>query len=77
MTNRTVQLVRKWVGLNTHSTRDILFLSYGEGGLGVPNVEWIYAAIRLSHLLHMLNNDGTIREMARASFLLDMRRRKV
>ena len=50
------------------------------GCLGFPNmdVEWIYTATRLSHLLHMLNNDdGTVREMARASLLLDLRRRKV
>ncbi|KAI9538430.1 hypothetical protein NQZ68_014174 [Dissostichus eleginoides] len=57
MTNKTVQLVRKWVGLNTHSTRGIIFLPCGEGGLGVPNVEWTYIATRLAHLLHMLNND--------------------
>ena len=78
MTNATVQLVRKWVGLNTHSTRGIIFLPRGEGGLGVPNVEWTYTATRLAHLLHMLNNDDvTVREMARASLLLDLRRRKV
>ena len=78
MTNTTVELVRKWVGLNSHSTRGIIFLPCGEGGLGVPNVEWTYAATRLAHLLHMLNNDdATVREMARASLLLDLRRRKV
>ncbi|XP_033999995.1 uncharacterized protein LOC117493511 [Trematomus bernacchii] len=78
MTNKTVQLVRKWVGLNTHSTRGIIFLPCGEGGLGVPNVEWTYIATRLAHLVHMLNNDDvTVREMARASLLLDLQRRKI
>ncbi|XP_034086410.1 uncharacterized protein LOC117555601 [Gymnodraco acuticeps] len=78
MTNKTVQLVRKWVGLNTHSTRCIIFLPCGEGGLGVPNVEWTYIATRLAHLIHMLNNDDvTVREMARASLLLDLQRRKI
>ena len=78
MTDKTVQLVRKWVGLNTHSTRSIIFLPCREGGLGVPNVEWTYTATRLAHLHHMLNNDDvTVREMARASLLLDLRRRKV
>ncbi|XP_033977699.1 uncharacterized protein LOC117475536 isoform X4 [Trematomus bernacchii] len=78
MTNKTVQLVRKWVGLNTHSTRGMIFLPCGEGGLGVPNVEWTYIATRLAHLIHMLNNDDvTVREMARASLLLDLQRRKI
>ena len=41
-------------------------------------MEWTYTATRLAHLLHMLNNDDvTVREMARASLLLDLRRRKV
>lgn len=26
-----------------------------EGGLGVPNVAWIYTSIQISHLLNMLN----------------------
>lgn len=78
MTNKTIQLVRKWVGLNTHSTRDIVFLPCSKGGLGVPNVERTCTATRLTNLLHMLNNDdATVREMARASFLLDFCRRKV
>ncbi|CAB1421857.1 unnamed protein product [Pleuronectes platessa] len=49
-----------------------------EGGLGVPNVEWTYTTTRLTHLIRMLNNDdAAVRELARASLLLDLRRRKV
>ncbi|CAB1439889.1 unnamed protein product [Pleuronectes platessa] len=78
MNNKTVEAVRIWLGLNTHSTRDILFLSYKEGGLGVPNVEWTCTTTRLTHLIRMLNNDdAAVRELARASLLLDLRRRKV
>ncbi len=45
---------------------------------GSPNVEWTYTASRLPHLLHKLDNDDvTVREMARASHLLDLHRRKV
>ena len=33
-----VCLVRKWFGLNTHTTRDIIFQSKQENGFGVPNV---------------------------------------
>ena len=41
-------------------------------------MEWTYIATRLAHLLHMLNNDdATVQEMARASLLLVLRRRKV
>ncbi|CAB1421407.1 unnamed protein product [Pleuronectes platessa] len=78
MNNTAVETVRRWLGLNTHSTRDILFLSHKEGGLGVPNVEWTYTTTRLTHLIRMLNNDdAAVRELARASLLLDLRRRKV
>ena len=78
MNNKTVEAVRRWLGLNTHSTRDVLFLSHKEGGLGVPNVEWTYTTTRLTHLIRMLNNnDAAVRELARASLLLDLRRRKV
>ncbi|CAB1424613.1 unnamed protein product [Pleuronectes platessa] len=78
MNNKTVEAVRRWLGLNTHSTRDILFLSHKKGGLGVPNVEWTYTTTRLTHLIRMLNNDdAAVRELARASLLLDLRRRKV
>ena len=38
LNNKTVSLVRKWLCLNTHSTRDIIFQPRGEGGLGVPNI---------------------------------------
>ncbi len=78
MDNKTVSLVQKWFGLNTHSTRDVIFHPQREGGLGVPNVIWIYTSIRISHLLNMLNNDDKdIRELARSSLFLDLRRRKV
>ncbi len=73
---KTVSLVRKWFGLNTHSTRDVIFHPQWEGGLGVPNVTWIYTSMRISHLLHMLNNDDKdVRELARSSLFLDLRRR--
>ena len=73
MTNKTVSLVRKWLGLNTHSTRDIIFQARGDGGLGVPNIEWVYTAIRTNHPLKMLNCD----DVARESLLLHMQRRKI
>ena len=38
LTDITVRFVRQWTGLNTHTTRDILFHSKREGGLGVPNL---------------------------------------
>ena len=78
MNTKTVSVVRRWFGLNSHSTRDIIFHPQWEGGLGVPNVEWIYTSMRISHLLRMLNNDDKdVRELARSSLFLDMRRRKV
>ena len=78
MNNKIVSLVRKWFGLNTHSTRDIIFHPQWEGGLGVPNIEWIYTSMRISHLLNMLNSDDKdVRELARSSLFLDLRRRKV
>ena len=55
LTDKTVHLVRQWTGLNTHTTRNIIFHSKREGGLGVPTLEWTYIATRLSHLLNMLN----------------------
>lgn len=78
LNNKTVQLVRKWLSLNTHTTRSIIFMNKSEGGLGIPNTEWIYTATRVKHLLHMLNNDDpTVREVARRSLLLDLNKRKV
>ncbi len=78
MDNKTVSSVRKWFGLNTHSTRDVIFHPQWEGGLGVPNVTWIYTSMRISHLLNMLNNDDKeVRELARSSLFLDLRRHKV
>ncbi len=39
---------------------------------------WIYTSMRISHLLNMLNNDDKdVRELARSSLFLDLRRRKV
>ena len=78
MNDKTVSLVRKWFGLNSHSTRDIIFHPQWEGGLGVPNVEWIYTSMRISHLLKMLNSDDKdVRELARSPLFLELRRRKV
>ena len=78
MNDKLVSLVRSWLGLNSHSTRNIIFHPQWEGGLGVPNVEWIYTSMRISHLLRMLNNDDEdVRKLARSSLFLDMRRRKV
>ena len=80
LNNKTVQLVWKWIHLNTtiNTTRSIIFMKKSEGGLGVPNIEWIYSATRTSHLLRMLNNDDlTVRAMARGSLLLDLRKRKI
>lgn len=54
MNNKTVSLVRKWFGLNTHSTRDIIFHPQWEG-LGVVNVIWVYTSMRISHILNILN----------------------
>ena len=53
-------------------------MNKSEGVLGVPNVEWIYTATRISHLLRMLNNDDpTVRAVAQGSLLLDLRKRKI
>ena len=61
----------------THSTRDI-FHPQWQGGLGVPNIIWIYTSMRISHLLNMLNNDDKdVRELAPSSLFLDLRRHKV
>lgn len=78
LNNKTVSLARRWIGLNTHSTRDVLFHRSREGGLGVPHIEWVYTAARISNLLRMLNNDdAAVRELARASLLLHLGKRKV
>ena len=42
MNNATVNIVRKWLCLNTRTTRDIIFQPCNTGGLGVPNIEWLY-----------------------------------
>ncbi len=78
MDNKTVNVVRKWLCLNTHSTRCFIFQKRQDGGLGVPNCMWEYTATRQSHLTNMLNcDDVSVRQMARASLLLDFKRRKV
>ena len=78
LTDKTVYFVRQWTGLNTHTTRNIICHNKSEGGLGVPDIEWTYIATRLSHLVNMLNNDDKyVRELARASLFLDLKRRKV
>lgn len=50
LNNKTVQRVREWFGLNTHTTRDVIFHTQREGGFGVPDIEWTYISTRLSHL---------------------------
>lgn len=76
--NKTVQRVREWFGLSTHTTRDFIFHSKREGGLGVPDIEWTYISTHLSHLLNMLNSDDrAVRELARASLILHLEGRKV
>ena len=41
-------------------------------------MEWIYTSMRISHLIKMLNcDDKDVRELARSSLFLDLRRRKV
>ncbi|KAK0132961.1 Peptidyl-prolyl cis-trans isomerase FKBP7 [Merluccius polli] len=78
MNNATVNIVRKWLCLNTRTTRDILFQPRNTGGLGVPNIEWLYTSSRIGHLLSMLNNDDmTVRELARESLFLHLQRRKI
>ena len=44
-------MVRRWIGFNLHSTRDVLFHRARGGGLRVPNIEWVYVAARISNLL--------------------------
>ena len=74
MNNKTVQAVRKWPGLNSPGISSSSHVKR----LGVPNMEWVYTATRLTRLISMLNNDdATVRELARASLLLDLRKRKV
>lgn len=78
MNKKIEGLVRKWFGLNTHSTRDIIFHPQWEGGLGVPNVMWIYTGMRISHLMNMLNSDDKdVSEFARSSLFLDLSKHKV
>ena len=68
MDNKTVQVVRKWLGLNTHSTQCFIFQKKQDGGLGIPNCMWEYTAARQSHLVNMLNcDDNSVRHLARAS----------
>ncbi len=56
----------------------LFFIPSGKEGWGVPNVTWIYTSMRISHLLNMLNNDDKdVRELARSSLFLDLRRHKV
>ena len=73
--DKTVSMVRRWIGFNLHSTRDVLFHRARGGGLRVPNIEWVYVAARVSNLLRMLNrDDSAVRELARAP--LHLRRNK-
>ena len=75
LNDRIVSMVIRWIGLNSQSTRDVLFHRAREGGLGVPNIEWVYVAARVFNLLRMLNShDSAVRELARAP--LHLRRNK-
>ncbi len=68
LNDEMVKLVRKCLCLNSHTTRDLIFQSRRDKGLGVPNIEWIYTASRIGHLPYMLNNNDTsVRELARES----------
>ncbi len=74
LNNKVVCLVRKWFGLNTHSTRDIIVQSKQDSGFGVPTVEWIYNTTKLSYLINVLNSDDeTVRELARSSLFVEMK----
>ena len=53
MDNKTVNTVRKWLCLNTHSARCFIFQKKQDRGLGVPNCMWEYTATRQSHLTNM------------------------
>ena len=78
MNNATVNIVRKWLCLNTRTTRDNPFQPRNTRGLEVPNIEWLYTSFRIGHLLSMLNNDDmTVRELARESLFLHLQRRKI
>lgn len=67
--NKTVSVVQRWLGLSS-----IIFHPQWEGGLGVPNVEWIYRSTRFSHLVKMLNNDDQyVRNLVCSFLFLDMR----
>ena len=76
--NKTDNMVRKWLCRNTHSTKCYIFQNRQDGGLGIPKCMWEYTATRQSHLTNMLNcGDPSVRQMARASLMLDFKKRKV
>ena len=45
LNNKTVQRVREWFGMSTHTTRDFIFHSKREGGLGITDIEWTYCIL--------------------------------
>ena len=42
--------------------------------MGLPNVEWIYTSMQISHFLKMTNKDKHVRELARSALFLDQLR---
>ena len=58
LNDKTVSMARHWIGLNSHSTRDVLYHRVREGGLE-SLTEWVYVAARVSNLFRMLNSDDS------------------
>lgn len=53
-------------------------LQIWRGRVGVPQIKWVYVTSRLCNLLRMLNNDDpAVRELARASSLLHLKKQEV
>eukprot|EP00745_Piridium_sociabile_P024546 TRINITY_DN38897_c0_g1_i6.p1 TRINITY_DN38897_c0_g1~~TRINITY_DN38897_c0_g1_i6.p1 ORF type:complete len:597 (-),score=89.74 TRINITY_DN38897_c0_g1_i6:48-1838(-) len=73
-----VKCARSWLQLNDSSTRSFMFTPRSEGGLGLSNPQAIYHAKHISFRLSVLNSeDAQVRETARSSLSLQMRKRKV
>lgn len=73
-----VSRVRKWLGLSTNANRKFMFVTKNNGGLGLRNPTNMYIARKISFMVEMLNNDDDqVRYIARESFQLHMKKRKV
>ena len=73
-----VSEVRYWLTLNKSSTRAFMFIPHKYGGLGILKPSTMYYAKRVSFLLSVLNSDDPqVRESARYTFHLHMKKRKV